>query len=582
MAGPSSANASSDSRNTTTNTSYNNNRNLDYYNNRNQSYDNNNKNSKSNSSNDVRKDPRRINSRRDYQRKEDSRGDNSYKHITPRNDARRDIRERDRDQFTNVSQAKRQRTSVNHYNKTSYNRNLNDDRGGRYQLNNTRYNQHRNNGNNSYNIYNKRGSAPNSQYKQQHQNTGNNGNQNMIVLNRMKPTKWDITPPGFEKVPAERAKLSGLFPKPGEPRKLNHDLLNKILKENGMVGNRRIQILFDNSTNQNAYYSKFNNKLIISNLISNNQDELINLIRDLISPYETNSDSSLPSTEFNIFPQYNSNDNLFYLVITFSTAAAATITLATQSYFKSTYNYLSSSVWNRPAGYVQQLDPLDKLCGPNVIAIQDLSATTAGTEDDIRSYLKLFGIEANLIKSIYLNNNKTFTGCSLVEIPTNNNNSVTNVLSASIKENLSNLSWFELNKNTFDESRYQKVSDFNFQNLPKLVVDNTSTSSSNVLLLMNCVDPLDLKSDSFVEEIQATLKYSLENVSEIKIKKPDIDYRLNFDNISEGIGNIYIKFNSAEDATNAMNKISGKKFNDRTILCAYINERDFDMVGVLF
>ena len=39
-----------------------------------------------------------------------------------------------------------------------------------------------------------------------------------IVERKRRLTQWDIKPPGYENVPAEQAKLSGMFPLPGAPR----------------------------------------------------------------------------------------------------------------------------------------------------------------------------------------------------------------------------------------------------------------------------------------------------------------------------------------------------------------------------
>ena len=44
---------------------------------------------------------------------------------------------------------------------------------------------------------------------------------------------------------------------------------------------------------------------------------------------------------------------------------------------------------------------------------------------------------------------------------------------------------------------------------------------------------------------------------------------------------IYVKFNTLEASVSAMKKLPGSKFNGRTVLCSYVNEDDFERVGLL-
>lgn len=97
-------------------------------------------------------------------------------------------------------------------------------------------------------------------------------------------------------------------------------------------------------------------------------------------------------------------------------------------------------------------------------------------------------------------------------------------------------------------------------------------------MLLNCLDPLDLKDETFITEIKETLKYSIAGADTIKICQPGVDYRLNFENLASGAGNIYIKFKTLEAAKHAMEELPGTQFNDRTVLCTYIDEDDFDMM----
>ena len=47
--------------------------------------------------------------------------------------------------------------------------------------------------------------------------------------------------------------------------------------------------------------------------------------------------------------------------------------------------------------------------------------------------------------------------------------------------------------------------------------------------------------------------------------------------VEESVGKIFVKFKELEGAEAAMRKLPGTSFNDRTVLCAYYSERDYNM-----
>lgn len=369
---------------------------------------------------------------------------------------------------------------------------------------------------------------------------------------RRRPTRWDVKPKGFEKVPAERAKLSGLFPQPGEPQELDRSKLERVAMHGG-AKSRRTRILFEDATSKNLLVSRLSCELIVENLEANVS------ISDFLHSFARGL-----GEDMNI-RNISRPENALYAVVEFNNAECATIVLSCRSFINQHLG-IPHAMWRRPNEYVQQLDHTDRLCSPEIIAVEGLKE-----EDEvaIQKLLSDGGVKTCYVRPIYCptGESKLFTGCALVELD--------DVEDAAL-EAFQGATWFKPNEGAL----VQDSSLITFQSLPKLVSE-PKRSESKVLVLLNCVDPLDLKLMPFAKEIEDTLRYTLEEVDTVLIKKPNVDYRLNFEHISEGVGNIYVKFNTLEASVSAMKKLPGSKFNGRAVLCSYVNEDDFERVGLL-
>lgn len=369
---------------------------------------------------------------------------------------------------------------------------------------------------------------------------------------RRRPTRWDIKPKGFEKVPAERAKLSGLFPQPGQPQELDRSKLERVAMQGG-AKSRRTRILFEDATSKNLLLSKLSCELILENLQSNIE------ISDFLQGFVKGLGDSMQIRNI------SRPDNASYAVIEFNNAECASIVLSCRSFINQHIG-APDVIWRRPNEYVQQLDHSDPLCSPEIVALEGLKEAD---EAAIRQMLSEAGLKVCLVKPVFasIEGSNQFTGCALVELED---------LEDTTLEKFKEATWFRPNEGTL----VQDSSLITFQSLPKLVSE-PKRLESKVLLLLNCVDPLDLKLMPFAKEVEDTLRFTLEDVDTVLMKRPNVDYRLNFEHISEGIGNIYVKFNSLEASINAMKKLPGSKFNGRTVLCSYVNEDDFNEIGVL-
>ncbi|QLL34210.1 hypothetical protein HG536_0G00670 [Torulaspora globosa] len=371
---------------------------------------------------------------------------------------------------------------------------------------------------------------------------------------RLSASRWDVTPKGFEKVPAERAKLSGLFPQPGQPQELDRSKLERVALHGGSKS-RRTRILFEDATSKNLVVSKLACELVVEGLDQTASESFSSLVQKFVAGLE--GDMAVRKV---LVP-----DHRTYAVVELGSAECATLVLSCRSFINKKLGL--SLRWRRPNEYVQQLDHPDRLCSPEIIAVEGLED---GDETAIGQMLSDNGLKNCYLKPItsLMDGVPTFTGCALVELD--------NVEDDVLEKFKTTTSWFRPNQGTL----VQESSSITFQSLPTLVSEQTR-SESKVLVLLNCVDPLDLKLVPFAQEIEDTIKYTLGDVDTVRMRRPNADYRLNFDNISEGVGNIYVKFKTVEASIEAMAKLPGSKFNGRTVLCSYVSEEDFEKIGVL-
>lgn len=386
-------------------------------------------------------------------------------------------------------------------------------------------------------------------------------------VQRLRPSFWDKPYPGFEDIPAERVKLAGLFPRPGESHTLNKELLESFKNSDGkelIHNNRRTKILFEEVNFQFCQNSKINNSVIISNI-----DKTIDIInfKKFITNIVKNWCSNPKFSDY----QTANNDISNHMIVTFSSPIASTVIIALKDLIISEF---SNIIISRPQGYIEQLDNLNDFCLPKTIAIHNIILSSPS--NDLKKDIEKFLIENNISFTTFtplMGNDDFFSGTILLVLKSMD----------TLKDYdlLDKIKYSEPNKSELK----QKLSDFTFQNLPNLLTMDQKEKENNnnvskILCLLNCVDPLDLKSDELVDEIRSTLFESFQDdgLQSIKIITPqDENYRLNYDHISENVGNIYLKFGTTEEASKIGNMISGKKFNDRTILCCFVNESDFEI-----
>lgn len=314
---------------------------------------------------------------------------------------------------------------------------------------------------------------------------------------------------------------------------------------------------------KNLTTSKLNSTIIINNIQLKEEGAEIKS-KNLIDSFCKGQDLNFEMTSFNY------NKSLNHIVVEFNSAECVTRILACRSFFNKRFGLLDAQ-WERPYGYVLQTDNLTKICNNYTIALEEISLENIDgdtVKDKILKLLEKKGITLkanNIIPLEYKENENqnVFTGCILLVSPTEIDG---------VEEKFDDLKWFKPNESKILR---QETKSLIFGNISKKVVE-IAIPESKVLLLLNCVNPLDLTTDkSLADDIQQCLLDTLSNVESVKVIKPNADYKLTFDSLKEQAGNIYVKFQDIDSAKLAIKELSKHQFNGRKILSAYINEDDF-------
>lgn len=359
------------------------------------------------------------------------------------------------------------------------------------------------------------------------------------------------------------------------------------MRYNNNTNNRR------NRTTDNQGKQKNNNAFLNIHLYKNlthsriNSTIIISNVEFSIDGSTSEEDKSTPEVKFEkLVDQYckglglnfelikfKYNGSLNSIVMEFNTAECSTIILSTRS-FLSKKASLKESIWGRPNGYVLQKDNLSNICNERTIAIENIDENDLNLKELKASaveYIKSLGVISEnfeIMPLTYKEKDETepdFTGCILLTSPLSNQKIIDENLLKDVK-------WFKPNDSKILE---QETKSFTFNSLVKKV-SAKCIPESRVLLLLNCVNPLELSKDpTLAREIQECLQMTLPNVESMHVMKPSADYRLTFNFIKEQAGNIYVKFQDIESAKKAINMFQRRKFNGRQILHTFINEEDY-------
>lgn len=343
----------------------------------------------------------------------------------------------------------------------------------------------------------------------------------------------------------------------------------------------------------NATYSKLNCKIAINDPLEGKIDQLRELIElflekqkenlkevyTVVQRYDRNNPIEEDITAFDI-ASVGSN-----CILTFDSFQSSTLVLSCHSFFNRQLGS-PSLIWSRLNSYVEFSDHMIKLCNENIIAINNVPSPETYTKAYFSEKLGITNFEVYPIyTSVKQESDKVdkFTNCIIIVID-NDPNSKTSPLDDRTSEiltkyiDLSGMRWMKPNKSKI--GLRQRTSKWLYSDIVQLVQSKsvvvTARRESKILLLLNCVDPMDLKDNEFLEEIHATLLATLDGAEKVKIIQPSTGYRLNLSHISDYVGCIFIQFKDYKTAQEARKLVNGTEFNGRTVLCFQFDERDYE------
>lgn len=411
-----------------------------------------------------------------------------------------------------------------------------------------------------------------------------------LILDRPRRlTQWDNKPPGYEKITAEQAKLSGMFPLPGAPRAqpMDQSRLQAFMNQPG------------NQVSQNALKpnsARQSKRLFVSNFPAAATDTSIadffnlqlnglNITRgnDVCVSVHISTDRKAAIAEFKT-PE-DATNALALSGIEMETEAMDT--------GNGTSNGTSKGLQiARPDDYIgpSAIDDASNEAGLFGIAVPDspdkISISNIPTfleEEQVQELLQSFGeLRAFVLaKDGSSGQSRGFAFCEYKDA------SVTNAA-------VDGLNGMELDKVTLKVARasigLQQVSgEISVGAMSMMAGTETDTNTSRVLCLMNMItqeeliDPVEAEGKpSFMicihmlttTEILEDIRDECSNygtILDIKMPRPTGGNRGN-----NGVGKVYIKFETSAAAQQALNSLAGRKFADRTVVASFMGEQYFD------
>ncbi|EZF25068.1 hypothetical protein H112_02521 [Trichophyton rubrum D6] len=396
-----------------------------------------------------------------------------------------------------------------------------------------------------------------------------------ILERKRRLTQWDIKPPGYENVTAEQAKVSGMFPLPGAPRQqaVDPSRLQAFMNPPAASGSGNNTLLKPSNSRQSKRLFAHN---IPPNVTEDTLQQFFNLQLNglnVISGVD-------PCQSVQI-----SKDGKFAL-LEFNTAADATVALAfdgitmeeheanRESNGESNGNVKGLTIV-RPKDYIVPL-PTDEEPrqegvvssnvpdSPNKICVSNIPPFIQ--EDQVTMLLVSFGELKSfvLVKDVGTDESRGIAFCEYLD-------------SASTGIAVEGLNGMELGDRRLKVNRasigtVQAAGLDMGVNAMSMFAKTTSQDleTGRVLQLLNMVTADELIDNEDYEEIcedvqEECSKYGV--VEELKIPRPSAGSRQ-----AAGVGKIYVKFDTPESATKALQALAGRKFQDRTVVTTYFSE----------
>ncbi|KAI6783763.1 Splicing factor U2AF 50 kDa subunit-like protein [Emericellopsis cladophorae] len=396
-----------------------------------------------------------------------------------------------------------------------------------------------------------------------------------ILERKRRLTQWDIKPPGYEHVTAEQAKLSGMFPLPGAPRQqpMDPSKLQAFTQQSGEVSS-------DNLMASNSRQAK---RLIVSNVPAGTvEDSLIgffNLQMNGLNVVESNDPCTL--CQF-------SNDRSF-AVVEFKTAADATLAFALDG-ISMTGGAAANGEANGSASGLQIRRPKDYVVPAVSDATPQDSDVVSSVVPDSANKLSITNIPAYLteeqVSELVASFGRPKAFVLVKDKATEESRGIAFLEYVNPAE--ANQPALEtLNGMTFGEQNLKvskaSIGPTQIANFDTGVaaISGLAAQAGNdadhtrILQLLNMVTPEELMDNDEYEEIREDVKEECSKfgtVLDIKVPRPAGGSRQ-----IAGVGKIFVKFDTPESTTKALQALAGRKFADRTVVATYFPEENFDV-----
>ncbi|TKX23344.1 RNA recognition motif-containing protein 10 [Elsinoe australis] len=398
-----------------------------------------------------------------------------------------------------------------------------------------------------------------------------------VTERRRRLTQWDIKPPGYENISAEQAKLSGMFPLPGAPRQQAMDLsrLQAFMKE---PANAATGAALDPSNSRQA------KRMVVYNIPSSATDEQV---RDFFN-LQLNGLNVVQGRDPCV-SAHVSKDRSFAL-LEFRNAEDATLSLALdglemdESHANGTNGEakgLDSGLQiKRPKDYIapSKSEDTEVIEGQTSSTVPDTPNKVCLTrvpifidEDQVKELVSAFGALKSyvLVKDADSGSSRGVAFCEYVD-------------AAGITDTaIESLNGMELGDSKIKLFRAcvgasQVSSEMNVNAMSMLAgTESSDVEASRVLCLYNMVTADELIDNDEYEEICEDIKDECSKYGEIlelKIPRPSGGSRQ-----ANGVGKIYLKYDSKDSSTKALRALAGRRFADRTVVTSYFGEEYFDV-----
>lgn len=397
-----------------------------------------------------------------------------------------------------------------------------------------------------------------------------------VLERKRRLTQWDIKPPGYDNVTAEQAKLSGMFPLPGAPRQqpMDPSKLQAFMNQpDGQV----------TSAGLKASNSRQSKRLLVSKIPSGTTEDVLMSFFNL----QLNGLNVIESTDPCVLCQF-SNDRSF-AVLEFRSAGDATVALAFDGTTMDADDASNGAAngesrgleIRRPRDYVVPAVTEDVSYNPDVVSnivpdtVNKLSISNIPsflTEDQVIELLAAFG-KPKAFVLVKDRGTEESRGIAFAEYqdPVAANQPALDTLNGMDVGGKK----LKVTKASIGPTQVANF-DVGITAISGLASQTTNDAeTSRVLQLLNMVTAEELLDNEDYEEICEDVKEECSkygNIIDLKIPRPSGGSRQ-----SAGVGKIFVKYDSAESTTKALQALAGRKFADRTVVTTYFPEENFDV-----